>query len=176
MERLSIISVCLFLLINQSESFLLSRDLPCKYLDSINITDGVRQHDDSIVYDNIIFPKDQYTKVNYKLEKGEERVTVDPYIRGCLCNKKPCIRLCCPIGMFYDPTVNGSQKCRKHEAAKRFKADLINEQNKIENVILDERFAYVSDRPCNRVFLATNYNVTITHVIYLIDIFFESYQ
>ncbi|XP_031622142.1 G-protein coupled receptor Mth2-like [Contarinia nasturtii] len=164
-------SVIGLLLLSDSNAFLLSRDLPCKYLDSINITDGIRQHDDSILYNGITFPKDQYTKVNYKLEKGEERVFVEPYIRGCVCNKKPCIRLCCPIGMFFDATIIGSQKCQPHSAAKGFTADLIDEQNKTEKITLDDHFAFVNDRPCNRVYLASNYNVTITQRGF---IFFEN--
>lgn len=149
--------------IKWSDAFLLSHDLPCDFLDSINITEGIRQSDKSIIYNNMTFHQDQYAKINYKLENGTARVAVDPYIRGCVCIDKPCIRLCCPYGTFVE-----GRNCRSHDAAKNFDAEILDANDKPENVILDDLFAYVDDRPCNKFFVAKEYH--IKHVIFHINL------
>ncbi|XP_055318309.1 G-protein coupled receptor Mth2-like isoform X2 [Sitodiplosis mosellana] len=155
-----------FISVNWSNGFLLSRELPCHYLDSVNITDGVKQNDGSIIYNDIRFANDQYTKINYILENGMERVTVEPYVRGCLCNQRPCIRLCCPIGSFYDATVTGKRKCSQNESAHQFESDVFDHtQNKVQKVVLDQHFEYVDDKPCSNYYLAGEYNLTNTGLI-----------
>lgn len=147
--------------VNWSSAFLLARELPCQYLDSVNITAGAQQKDGSIMYNGIRFTKDQYTKINYILENGHERVTVPPYLRGCLCNHRACIRLCCPVGSFFDPEITEGRKCRRNESAHQFESDVFDvKRNKVDRVILDQHFAYVDDKPCNRVYLAGGYNLT----------------
>lgn len=78
--------------------------LPCTYFESINITDGVRQPNGDIIHKNIVYPKDQYAEVNTVLvdvydnntSKGNsEFIKVPSYYRGCLCNRKKCMRICC---------------------------------------------------------------------------------
>lgn len=145
--------------INWSVAFLLSRDLPCQFLDSINITDGIRQSDKSIIYNNMTFEQDQYAKINYIIENGITRVAVDPYIRGCVCNYKPCIRLCCPYGTFVDTTVKQGRKCRSNDAARNFEVEILDPNDKPEKVILDHFFAYVDDRPCNKFYRAVDYHI-----------------
>lgn len=53
-----------------------AEELPCHFFDSKNTTDGVRQPDDSIVYESFIYPKDQYAVVNYWIRKGSQNITV----------------------------------------------------------------------------------------------------
>lgn len=149
--------------VNRAGAFLLGRELPCRFLDSVNITDGIRNDDGSITFNDITFPKDQYARINFILENGTKHVTVDPYVRGCLCAIKPCIRLCCPFGTFVDSSIKQGKKCRSHEAAKQFESDVIDANNNVDKVILDNQFAFVDDRPCSRYYLADSYN--ITHVI-----------
>lgn len=153
--------------LNWCNASILSDKLPCHYLDSINITDGVRQSDGIILHNGIRFAKDQYAQINYKykLNDGDERITVAPYIRGCLCNNdnKPCLRLCCPNGTFYKPGAPEEERCLNHTEATQFQTNVINENNKIEKRVLDEYFAYVHDIPCSEYYKADDYG--ITHVI-----------
>lgn len=158
------ISIIGLLSLNCSDAFLLSRELPCQFLDSINITAGVKQNDESIFYENVTFSKNQYAKINYIIENGSSRIIVEPYLRGCLCNNRPCIRLCCPYGTFSDPTVKQGRKCRSHEAAKEYESTIIDEYNQEHNVILDHYFSYVDDRPCSKFYLANDYKIkNVTH-------------
>lgn len=74
-------------------------ELPCKYFESINITDGVAQPNGDIIYKNIVYSTDQYAEVNtvlsYDSDSVGEFIKVSPYYRGCLCNRKKCMRICC---------------------------------------------------------------------------------
>lgn len=72
--------------------------LPCKFEDSINITGGTILSDTSILFDGIKYSKENfgtfYSTVN------RTKINVNASLRGCPCNIKPCLRLCCPLGSF----------------------------------------------------------------------------
>lgn len=135
-------------------------ELPCEYLDSINITGGMLQADESIVFNGITFSKDQYTRVDFILKNGQTREIVKPYYRGCVCNRKSCVRLCCPLGSFYK---NGS--CQSHQQVRLLKTQVLDEHMQTKSMILDNHFAYVNDRPCNQRYLADS-TFQITYVKY----------
>lgn len=82
-------------------SALLAVDWPeqekkCEYFDSINITDGEKQPNSSILHNNILYDISEYAEFDYMINASGHKVKTDPYIRGCLCKKdgKDCIRLC----------------------------------------------------------------------------------
>lgn len=77
--------------INFGDASSVDRELPCHFLDSINITDGALQSDHSIIFGDIKFTENQYSRIDYILDNGTNPITVEPYLRGCLCNIKPCI-------------------------------------------------------------------------------------
>lgn len=70
-----------------------SNELPCQFIDSIDISEGALQPNQSIVYDGVEFTPADYAEVDYDLINGVERISTQPYARGCLCNRKPCIRV-----------------------------------------------------------------------------------
>lgn len=155
------IMISLLMTVNWSSGFLLGRELPCHFLESVNITDGTQQSDGSIIYMGNQFTKNQYTKINYILENGEKRIIVQPYLRGCLCNQKPCIRLCCPNGSVFDPTIETGRKCRQNKAAQQLESDVFDDTHtKVKKISLDQHFAYVDDKPCSSYYLAGEYNLT----------------
>lgn len=159
-----LIGIIGFTPINWSNAFLLSRDLPCDFLDSINITNGILQKNDkSILFNDMKFTQDHYATINYVIENGTTRVSAKPYIRGCICDNRPCIRLCCPYGKFLDSRIKEGSKCRSHDAAKRFEVEILDANNKLQNITLDDHFAFVDDKPCNNIYKADKYN--ITHVM-----------
>lgn len=69
-------------------------NLPCKYIDSINIENGMTNSDQSITYEHMIFSRDRYGTFDYALERNEDgilvRSAIKPHTRGCLENKLPC--------------------------------------------------------------------------------------
>lgn len=71
--------------------------VPCRFHNTVNITDGVRDHDDSILHNGLKYQSHLYAEYNYIIVNTTSKRTVDRHIRGCLCLlDKPCIRLCLP--------------------------------------------------------------------------------
>lgn len=148
---------------NHISGFLQTSDLPCNFLDSVNITDGVRLKNNRILYNGVEYPQNQYAKVNYTLKNGNISEPSEPYIRGCLCNIKRCIRLCCPYGQFVDTSIKVGKKCRVDEAAKNFESEIEETDGKISKIMFDDHFGYVDDRPCPQ-FFSIEHNYTLLHV------------
>lgn len=120
-----------------------STKLPCLYFESINITNGISQQQQqpqqqqvqnrsSIIFDGIEFRSNQYAIVDYTEDDGRINVT-EPHLRGCLCEIKPCYRLCCSneqITVNNDTIKNLESKCNE-------------ELNQIENENYDETSRYI---------------------------------
>lgn len=63
-------------------------ELPCRFVDSIDISEGALQLNQSIIFDGVEFTPADYAKVDHDSINETE-----PHTRGCLCNRKPCIRV-----------------------------------------------------------------------------------
>uniref|UniRef100_A0A6P7GYG7 Probable G-protein coupled receptor Mth-like 11 n=1 Tax=Diabrotica virgifera virgifera TaxID=50390 RepID=A0A6P7GYG7_DIAVI len=63
-------------------SICVCQDLPCSKDSTVDITDGSKQKNQTIIKNGISFDRD-----NYFFDGGK--------IRGCVCNIKRCIRKCC---------------------------------------------------------------------------------
>lgn len=137
----------------------MDRDLPCHFLDSINITDGALQTDNSIIFDGTKFIENQYSRIDYILDNGTHHKSVEPHLRGCLCSIKPCIRLCCPYG-----TIQTKEKrCSRHEAATEFESEIYAENSNARTLLENHHFGYVDGRPCNSFYVVNQY--TMNHVM-----------
>lgn len=130
-------------------------ELPCHFFDSINITDGTLHPNKSITFDGIEFPPDQYAKVNHYLDNELERQIVKPYVRGCVCNIRSCIRLCCPFGSLVDEmSADESVKCHENEAAKPF----------MSNRTIREALNVMSDYQVNININSTEFNQQFAYI------------
>lgn len=160
-------NVCLFVLFVSIQIYCNKavEELPCHFFDSKNITDGIRQPDDSIVYEGVIYPIDQYAVVNYWIKKGSQNITVSPYIRGCICKIKSCLRFCCPIGTYLIKE-NEKNECREHISANNFTANVLH-GNETKVQTLDRDFGIVDGSSCERMYIITPDEYQITHVITL---------
>lgn len=141
----------------------IEHNMPCDFLDSINITNGALQSNKSIIYNGIEFPAGQYVNINYTVRNVTEIVPMPSYTRGCACNLKPCIRLCCPFGMIHLK----SGVCKAHESAAHFK--VFTEQyrnNQFEDVEVVQKFAFVDSYPCKR----SHVNVKDEYIITAVSI------
>lgn len=123
-------------------------DLPCDFHDSINITDGLLDADDSIHFNGITFPRGQYTEMDYILVNGTEYTAVNSHIRGCPCNVKTCIRLCCPPEKVYDKKfgikkIDERFQCANNDKAQNLEIEIRMGNNQMEKVNLNEKFSYV---------------------------------
>lgn len=107
----------------------------CEYFDSINITDGEKQSNSSILHNNILYDVSEYDEFDYMINKTGQKVNTDPYTRGCLCTKdsKDCVRLC---EHTYTNMTNLPQ------------LDIYDENNNSVSVRLDEKFHILNERIC----------------------------
>lgn len=148
-----------------------SNELPCHELDSVDITDGLRQQDESIMFDNNVYPQDQYATVDYILVNGEKQFDDYVHIRGCACKNKPCIRLCCPKGTYRENN-NGTKECVPHHEAQNFYAEVLDKYNdKPEIESLESIFAFVDGYPCKLMNPIENYEITHVMTFYFNDFF-----
>lgn len=152
------------IILKSIRAFLIGEMLPCHFLDSIDITDGTLQPDNSVLFNGIEFPKGHYATVNH-ISEGKERVFEEPHMRGCPCFDRPCLRLCCPYGQFVESMEYEEETiCREDKLAKNFQAHVTNEQNRSDIISLHQHFGFVH-RICKTHYMLDNY--TITNVILL---------
>lgn len=148
--------------IDWTAAFFSNNNLPCNYLDSIDISNGVQQTNNSIIYSGIEYQTKHYGEINYILNDDMKSIIVKPYFRGCPCQIKSCIRLCCPHGSFVD-VIKGQQqqriKCRQHLRAKNVMAEILHENNMSKTLNLDQHFTYVN-RICKSHFYADEFILT----------------
>lgn len=124
--------------------------LPCYFFDSINITDGIQQPNGSIQFDGIDFPHKQYAVLNYIIDNGE-RKACNPHFRGCLCNIKPCFRLCCSDKVIKETTINLDHNC--NEELSQMEEEVIDEKHKYINLFLGQQPIDVKNRTCKQFFI-----------------------
>lgn len=78
-------------IIGFSDALSAKNELPCKFLDSHNITDGERYDDGTIFYQGVQYPSKLYAEIDYitvETDDGPKNVHVAPHLRGCLCEIK----------------------------------------------------------------------------------------
>ena len=152
----------------ESHAILVSGKLPCDFLDSMNISDGKLYLNRTIVYKDLEFPLGQYAKINYTIDNGMERMTVAPYLRGCISNRKPCIRLCCPFGSVQVK----SRQCQPNEIASSIKVfsekyqDALNHNDDTLKIEPVRQFTYIHDYPpCKRLNHKTQYIISAVCIL-----------
>lgn len=150
------------------KAFVNGRELPCDFFDSIDISAGIHHLNKSITFNGIEYLEQNYAEINYMLNDGNKPIIVKPYARGCSCNIRPCIRLCCPYGSILDTLKfsDGTQKieCRKHAAGWNLKSEIIYGNNETTVLKLDQHFAFV-DRLCQNHFYAGDFKVTDVNIL-----------
>lgn len=97
-------------------AFSIGAELPCDFHDSINITDGIHHFNGSIFFNGLEFTPDQYIRTNHNLTKSMQRIRVEHYTRGCICNVKPCYRFCCLHAVFLSPSVRNLTSRRAYHS------------------------------------------------------------
>lgn len=93
MPEITVLTVCMtlaliFVSVSHSNAVLSTQKLPCAFLDSTNITAGLRHENGSISFDGVEYPSNLYAEVDYVIEtneNGSKNVQVEHHIRGCLC-------------------------------------------------------------------------------------------
>lgn len=129
------------------------KELPCDFLDSSNITAGTLFPNKCIVFDGIEFPEDHYAEINYIMKHGNRLFTEDPYIRGCLCKLKSCIRLCCPEGQYLGIDSNDGGICQPHDFTDELEGHILDSNGEMKHTKFDQYFGIVHSFPCKLMFI-----------------------
>lgn len=135
--------------------------LPCYFFDSINITDGIHQPNGSILFDGIEFSYDQYAVLSYIIDNGERKPS-KPHFRGCLCNIKPCFRLCCSDKLIKYTTINLDDNC--NEELTQMEGEVFDEKHKFINLFLAEQPINVKNKTCKQFYIEEEIRLKIKNV------------
>lgn len=124
--------------------------LKCRFYESINITGSTPDENGLIVFDHMEFPLGTYAKVAYALKvttKNEKefftRVPTPEHVRGCVCNRRSCVRFCCPSP--YQLFVNG--KCA-HRDDSHIDLPIRIKDSAVKIVDFKKHFYYVTKKAC----------------------------
>lgn len=146
-------------------------ELPCDFYDSINITGGIQHTNQSITFNGIEYASKQYAPLNYDFVNGTQ-VRVKTYLRGCSCEIKTCVRLCCPFGTYVSFEFQSSaiKSCDKDEAAKQFNIKMMDINDDVIDVSSDH-LSYV-DGLCVKQYFGDNitiYDVSVNYCVYILS-------
>lgn len=125
--------------------------LPCKFSESINITGGLIDENGLIRFDHMEFPIGTYANISfkYKIKTFENtfdhftRVETPEYVRGCVCNRKSCVRFCCPSP--YHIFVHGNCKLKQQHDVN---LPIRNNNNDFSMENFKDHFYYVTSKFC----------------------------
>ncbi|XP_037034908.1 G-protein coupled receptor Mth2-like [Bradysia coprophila] len=162
------IAVVVLVFVVKSNAHLDDLNKPCKYLDSINITDGEENKDDgSIKFEGVSYPSYLHAVYDYEFVNESFRQPVAPHVRGCTCKLAPCVRMCCPRGQYLYRSVNGTN-CYKNDSVSDASTSVTNDGQNFEDEKVFEIFNYVVGKPCHKIFQMkpSNYPETNTWVLF----------
>ena len=68
----------------------------CDFADTVNISSAAGYYDENgYNHDGILYIKGNYGEFDYVIDNFLTKTKVEPHLRGCICNYRPCIRVCC---------------------------------------------------------------------------------
>ncbi|CAG9805773.1 unnamed protein product [Chironomus riparius] len=125
---------------------LVKASISCDFIDTVNITGGYKDLNQNFIYKSEVYPHGTYQEFSYVEDFFKTRVSVDPHIRGCICNFKPCIRLCC----------QGDDKNIPH-CSESTKFTVLNEDSEEKTINLeDNKYGVLVGRSCKDMFEVEN--------------------
>lgn len=152
----------------------IDNNLPCKFMQSIDITGEIVHPNGSIFFDYMEFPIGTYANVSYKIqselirpfpgcnyeEYHYKRIPTKAHLRGCVCNRKSCIRFCCKKS--YQIFKNG--KCID-DHYKNVQLPMLDKNGHFFSGNLKDHFYYVNRKPCSN--LTINNHILFDEVIFI---------
>ncbi|XP_002065957.2 G-protein coupled receptor Mth2 isoform X1 [Drosophila willistoni] len=140
---------------------------PCTFFDTVNLTGYKRFENGSYEYDGIIIPSNLVGVYDYIYKDLVQRVEVEPHMRGCICQLKSCLNLCCPWGEIYvvDRCTNDSRARQRTWPAPVLNVTFENGTTHPVNIF--QQFSVQSFRPCTEMFsLLPEVNEYDSYVLY----------
>lgn len=122
----------------------------CKFADTVDLTGRQRFENGTYRYDDMLIPLEQQAYFDYQLKFMGEKITVPKHVRGCVCKKRPCTKLCCPRDHFFSES---TKRCEQITPAMNvsWQVEVISDANTIETVNILETFTTPIGLPCNDI-------------------------
>lgn len=120
-------------------------ELPCEIFESKNISAGHTFENGTILHDGIYFPREQYARIDYIFDRSSTKILVEPYLRGCICKFRDCVRFCCPPGY-----VKVGKLCKQSDIVEtKLTHDIRHVDNSTTSVVINNHFGTVHDKSCS---------------------------
>lgn len=127
--------ICVIVYIQTADS-----SLPCRFIETINITSGYQDSHQNYIYKNQKFPVGTYKVFDYIEDYEFKRTNVNPHIRACACKNKACLRFCC---------LNATEDCIQPNIF-----SIINKENEEEIINLsDNNYDVLLGRSCEHMYV-----------------------
>lgn len=85
----------------------------CPFQNTVNLTESLKYDNGSYLYEDIIIPADKQHYYNYDVKYKNRTEFVPTHLRGCICENKPCIKLCCERDEYIVISMNEGSICEK---------------------------------------------------------------
>lgn len=112
-------------------------ELPCDFLHSVNISDGEPDYYSGIIdHGGVYYYPINYAFVNYSYDDAGDKIEVAEHTRGCVCQVKNCVWVCCMGKISYRgeyPT------CSTFNASRGLIVEMIDDTDSAEKVDLTTR-------------------------------------
>ncbi|KAI8126117.1 G-protein coupled receptor Mth2 [Lucilia cuprina] len=122
---------------------------PCPYKNTVNLKHYHRFENGTYRYRDLMIPPEKQYYYDYHLNFQKTKKSVQRHIRGCVCEKRPCVKLCCEDWEYFDFSQNMG-KCKKLSQDMKVSWDVAiqRESAKIEKVNIFQHFTPQVDLPC----------------------------
>lgn len=97
----------------------------CAYVNTVNLTNHQKFENGSYLYQGILIPPERQALYDAYYFGGKNK-SVAEHVRGCVCDKHPCLSLCCEQDEYYDET---RRKCEKLKAFEKVFWELLVVEN-----------------------------------------------
>lgn len=115
---------------------------PCSFQHTVNISSGHLDQNGNYHHKGNVYRKGKFAEYNYIVENLTEVIKVENHVRGCICDMKECIRLCCIAER------NNDSKCISSETLTVPTPD--DEEETIN--LSGNRYGVLVGRPCGRMY------------------------
>lgn len=123
---------------------------PCSIFDTVNITSGQKDKFGNIHHEGVVYSSKEYGIFDYIYDERRSYVKVPSHIRGCLCQKKPCVRLCCPHGQIANEYEG---KCTDHPDHEVFMNVTTQEDDNALIRLHKEEYGILHNKPCEKMYI-----------------------
>lgn len=144
--KLELFIISTLCVLNQAlEDILLVNSTRCSLRETINISSGALDTMGYFHHDGLIYEPGMFAEFDYVFVNATHEIPTEPHIRGCVCELKPCIRIC-KVCQEDDQFANS--KCVKSSTLTLPHADGGSEEINLKG----GKYAVLEGKSCRRMF------------------------